>query len=224
MSKLVSISAVIKERILDASEPFASNDNISEFIEEGELQLLQKELEQKMQSVLETLIIDTHSDHNTKETAKRVAKMMLHETFSGRYIKKPDITDFPNVRQLDELYTVGPIHIDSACSHHLVPIQGKLWVGIHPSDKVIGLSKFHRLAAWVFRRPQIQEEATIVYADELEKAINPKGLAVVLKANHLCCGWRGVRDNTSLMTTSVVRGTLREVPLLKEEFFKLIQN
>jgi GTP cyclohydrolase I len=219
-----SISQVIRQRLLDNSIPFASNDNISMAVSPSELLLLQDELAVKMQAVLDTLVIDTQNDHNSKETANRVAKMMLQETFSGRYRPLPSVTDFPNAKNLDELYTVGPIHVDSSCSHHMVPIQGKLWVGIHPGERVIGLSKFHRLAAWNFRRPQIQEESTIMFADLLEELIQPQGLAVVFKAQHLCCSWRGVRDHGTWMNTSVVRGTIRENQLLKDEFFTLIKD
>lgn len=216
------VSDSIRQRILDEKESFVANANISKFIDDGELDYLQAELEEKIKEMLQILIIDVDNDHNTQDSAKRVAKMMIHETFYGRYHRKPDITDFPNAKNLDELYAVGPIHIDSCCSHHLVPIRGKLWVGVHPGERVIGLSKFHRLAEWIFRRPQIQEEATVDYADLLEDIIKPKGLAVVVKAEHLCCGWRGVKDNSTLMTTSVVRGAFRDISTLKEEFFKLI--
>ncbi len=218
------ISNIIRKRILESGSPFASNDNISEFILTGEREQLLEELESKIQAMLETLIIDTENDHNTKNSAKRVAKMMLNETFVGRYSKMPVVTDFPNARELDELYTVGPIHVNSACSHHLVPITGSLWVGIHPGERVIGLSKFHRLAEWVFRRPQIQEEATVIFANLLEKVIAPKGLAVVVKLQHMCCSIRGVKDIDTWMTTSVVRGTMRENPTMKDEFFKLIRS
>lgn len=220
----IQISNHIRGRIETAGHSYVSNANISDFLLEGELELLQKELEVKLQAVLDTLVIDTANDHNTQETARRVAKMMLHETFSGRYMPQPKVTDFPNARHLDELYVVGPIHVDSACSHHLVPIIGQLWVGIHPSERVIGLSKFHRLAAWNFRRPQIQEESTIMFADLLEGLIKPKGLAVVFKAKHLCCSWRGVQDHDTWMTTSVVRGSLRDSQTLKDEFFKIVST
>jgi len=219
-----SISTVIRNRLLKASAPFSSNDNISEFVQEGELDLLQVELTARIQEVLDTLIIDTDNDHNSKETAARVAKMYLHETYVGRYSAQPKVTDFPNAGELDELYTVGPIHVNSSCSHHMVPIIGDLYVGVHPGKRVIGLSKFHRLAAWVWARGQIQEEGTIQLANLLEELVAPKGLAVVFKAKHFCCACRGVKDGGTVMTTSVVRGTLRDVPGLKSEFFDLIRS
>ena len=199
------ISSVIRERIREAGAPFAANDNIAQYIREGECRS-EAELEEKIQGVLETLLIDTENDHNTRETAHRVAKMYLGEVFSGRYTERPRITEFPNVKQLNQIYTVGPIAIRSACSHHLVPIMGQCWIGVIPSDHAIGISKFSRLANWIFSRPQIQEEATVQLADELERLIKPYGLAVIVKAKHECMSWRGVKEHDCAMTTSVMRG------------------
>lgn len=218
----MNISEIIKKRLEEDGGTYFANDNISEFIYEGELEDLQKEVELKVQSLLESLVIDTVRDHNTKETAKRVAKMYLKEVFRGRYVEQPKITDFPNAKELDQIYTVGPITVRSACSHHLVPILGKCWVGVKPSKRVIGISKFNRLTEWVFSRPHIQEEGVMILADELERLVQPKGLIVVVKADHYCMKWRGVREPDCSMVTSVVRGELRDDPYQKEEFFKLI--
>ncbi len=218
------VSEVIRERIEAAGASFAANDNIAEFVREGELPELEKELEEKVSSVLSTLVIDTEHDHNTRETAHRVAKMYLDEVFSGRYRKMPRITEFPNVKKLDQIYTVGPIAIRSACSHHLVPIMGKCWIGVIPSDHVIGISKFSRLAEWVFSRPQIQEEATVQLADELERLIRPHGLAVVVKARHECMSWRGVKEHDCAMTTSVMRGYFLRNTATRVEFLSLIKD
>ncbi|MCI5849944.1 MAG: GTP cyclohydrolase I [Sutterellaceae bacterium] len=218
------VSEVIRERIEAAGASFAANDNIAEFVREGELPELEKELEEKVSSVLSTLVIDTEHDHNTRETAHRVAKMYLEEVFSGRYRKMPRITEFPNVKKLDQIYTVGPIAIRSACSHHLVPIMGKCWIGVIPSDHVIGISKFSRLAEWVFSRPQIQEEATVQLADELERLIRPHGLAVVVKARHECMSWRGVKEHDCAMTTSVMRGYFLRNTATRVEFLSLIKD
>ena len=218
----MNISETIKKRLEEDGGTYFANDNISEFIYEGELDDLQKEVELKVQSLLESLVIDTVRDHNTKETAKRVAKMFLKEVFRGRYVEQPKITDFPNAKELDQIYTVGPITVRSACSHHLVPIIGKCWIGVKPSKRVIGISKFNRLTEWVFSRPHIQEEGVMILADELERLVQPKGLIVVVKADHYCMKWRGVREPDCSMVTSVVRGELRDDPYQKEEFFKLI--
>jgi GTP cyclohydrolase I len=214
----------IRLRIKRAGAPFLANDNISEFIAPGELDELQREIEKGLSSVLSSLVIDTENDHNTQETAKRVAKMYLREVFGGRYVKRPDVTDFPNAKNLDQLYTVGPITVRSACSHHMCPIQGHAWVGVIPSERVIGLSKFTRLAEWVMARPQIQEEAVVQLADLIESLIKPRGLAVVVKATHSCMTWRGVKDTGTTMTTSVMRGLLRNEPAARAEFMALIEG
>jgi GTP cyclohydrolase I len=133
----------------------------------------------------------------------------VREVFQGRYTPRPVLTDFPNSKQLDELYTVGPIAVRSCCAHHLVPILGEAYVGVIPGSRVVGLSKFARLAEWVLSRPQIQEEAAVQLADALEQAIEPKGLGVIIEASHLCTSWRGVRDQGQRMTTSVMRGLFR---------------
>jgi GTP cyclohydrolase I len=172
--------------------------------------------------LLKALRIDP--DHNTKDTPARVARMYVDEVFKGRYQPRPKLTDFPNVADLDSLYTIGPITVRSACSHHLVPIIGKLWIGVLPSDRVIGISKFVRLAEWVMARPQIQEEAVMQLANELQTLLNPRGVAVVMDAQHLCMTWRGVREAGTTMTSSVMLGAMRDNPDLKSEFMKLINR
>ena len=218
------ISKTIKNRIkLDQASYFA-NDNISSYIQDGEIELLKKEVEEKLQSLLESLIIDTENDHNTIETAKRVSKMYLTEVFKGRYEQCPKVTDFPNAKKLDQIYTVGPISVRSACSHHLVPIIGKCWIGVIPSDRVIGLSKFNRVADWVLSRPQIQEEAAIQLADTIEELIKPLGLAVIIKAQHQCMTWRGVKDNETEMVTSVMRGIFRDTSEARSELMDIFKG
>lgn len=218
------VSDTIRQRILDAKGTFFANDNISQYIKPGEMELLQEELETALESVLQTLVIDTDNDHNTKETAKRVAKMYLHELYSGRYTEAPPITDFPNAKNLDEMYTLGPITFTATCSHHLVPILGQVWVGVLPGERVIGLSKFNRLTRWVMSRPHIQEEAVVILADSLEKTLKPKGLALVMKATHQCMTCRGVReDHSSSMVNAVMRGVFLTNPSAKSEFYKLIE-
>lgn len=218
------ISEVIKQRIEEDDGSYYANQNISNYIKEGELDLLQEELAENLEAVLSTLIIDTKNDHNTQETAKRVAKMYLREVFSGRYLPQPSITDFPNAKELDEIYTLGPIDLRSACSHHFVEIEGSVWIGILPSDRVIGISKFARLLNWIANRPHIQEEMSIMLADELESLIKPKGLAVVIKAKHHCMTWRGVKEKNVTMVNSVLRGEFRENSELKKEFFDIIRG
>jgi len=219
-----SISKKIRERLQTGNIPFYANDNISDFITDDELAELHNELKDKINDVLDVLLIDRVNDHNTKETANRVAKMYLNEVFKGRYHNQPKVTDFPNAKKLDQIYTVGPISVRSACSHHLVPIIGKCWIGVIPSDRVIGLSKFNRIVDWVMSRPQIQEEAAIQLADTIEKLIKPKGLAVIVKASHQCMTWRGVKDNETQMVTSVMRGIFRETAEARSELMDIFKG
>jgi len=219
-----SASVRIRQRLALAGQRFHANDNIAGFIRPGELGEMCREVEARMQDVLEALVIDTASDHNTRETARRVAKMFIDEVFHGRYAAPPSITSFPNAAQLNELMIVGPIAVRSACSHHLCPILGKVWVGILPnaSSELIGLSKYARLCEWIMARPQIQEEAIVMLADEIERRTRPDGLAIVMKADHFCTHWRGVRDDQSAMTNSVMRGAFLKDVSLRREFLGLL--
>ena len=218
------VSVKIRERLLAARQRFHANDNIAGFIEPGELELLLDEVESKMQGVLDSLVIDTQGDHNTQNTARRVAKMYLNEVFKGRYVAPPPITEFPNVERLNELMIVGPITVRSACSHHFCPVIGKLWVGVMPNEhtNVIGLSKYARLVDWVMGRPQIQEEAVVQLADLIMEKTQPDGLAIVMEASHFCMSWRGVREMDSKMLNSVMRGVFLTDPTLRREFLSLI--
>jgi GTP cyclohydrolase I len=215
----------IRQRLQGAGQRFFANDNIAAFIEEGELDELQREVQAKMHEVLQALVIDTEHDHNTADTAKRVAKMFVREVFAGRYQAAPSSTAFPNVSGLNELMVVGPITVRSACSHHLCPIMGKVWIGVLPSadSDLIGLSKFARIADWVMSRPQIQEEAIVMLANELEGIIKPEGLAVVMEADHFCMHWRGVKDVDAQMKNSVMRGAFLRNANLRREFLSLIK-
>ncbi|MBN9314769.1 MAG: GTP cyclohydrolase I [Devosia sp.] len=220
------ISDRIRARIRSASRRFNANDNISEFIEPGEIDALLEEVAGKMEAVLESLVIDTENDHNTNQTARRVAKMYLTEVFKGRYEPAPPVTEFPNAESLAELMIVGPITVRSACSHHLCPIMGRVWVGILPNEhsNLIGLSKYSRLAEWIMGRPQIQEEAISQLADVLMEKVTPNGLAVVMEADHFCMHWRGVKDTGAKMINSVMRGAFLKDATLRREFLSLISK
>ena len=222
----VPLSVVIRRRIEAQNARFHANDNISAFIEPGELEGLVDEVTQKMQAVLESLVIDTENDHNTLNTSRRVAKMYVQEVFNGRYVEQPVLTKFPNVSRLNELMIIGPITVRSACSHHLCPIMGRIWIGVLPSkdSALIGLSKYSRLTEWVMCRPQIQEEAVVELADMLEKKIKPVGVAVVMDADHFCMQWRGVKDRDSKMINSVMRGAFLKDANLRREFLALIDR
>jgi len=218
------VSVKIRERLVKSRKRFHANDNIAPYIEPGELEKLLDEVELKMQGVLDSLVIDTAQDHNTKNTARRVAKMYLNEVFKGRYVAAPAITEFPNAEHLNELMIVGPITVRSACSHHFCPVIGQVWIGVMPNEhtNVIGLSKYARLAEWVMGRPQIQEEAVVQLADLIQSKTQPDGLAIVMEASHYCMGWRGVKDLDSKMINSVMRGVFLKDPNLRREFLALI--
>ena len=219
-----TVSEQIRSRLKTAGQRFHANDNIAGFIEPGELELLLDEVAGKMQGVLDSLVIDTESDHNTNGTARRVAKMYLNEVFRGRYMAPPPVTEFPNVEHLNELMIVGPITVRSACSHHFCPIMGRLWIGLMPNENsnLIGLSKYARLAEWIMSRPQIQEEAIIQITELLMDKVNPDGLAVVMEADHFCMHWRGVKDSDTKMVNSVMRGSFLKNANLRREFLSLI--
>jgi GTP cyclohydrolase I len=213
-------SELIKERLIEAGHRFHANDNISEYMQAGDAEALQAEVEEAMQAVLEALVIDTEHDHNTNETAKRVAKMFIHETFGGRYAPAPRVTAFPNMGYKG-LYTSGPISIRSTCAHHFQNIVGKCWVGIVPNGEVIGLSKFNRIIHHIAERPQIQEEMTTEIAKALVKHAKTQNVAVVVKAEHHCMTHRGVKEHESDMTTAVMLGSFGADPALKKEFYDI---
>ena len=221
---MIPVSGQIHARLVAAGQRFHANDNIAGFIEGDELQALEDEVTVRLQTVLESLVIDTVSDHNTRGTARRVARMFLHEVFKGRYHPMPRVTEFPNAERLNELMIIGPITVRSACSHHLVPILGRLHIGILPSEQsnLVGLSKYSRIADWIMSRPQIQEEAVMQLADLLEERLQPEGVALVLEADHYCMQWRGVKDE-SHMTNSVMRGAFLTNPESRKEFLQLVR-
>lgn len=220
------VSVKIRERIKAQRKRFHANDNIAACIEPGELELLLDEVAGKMHAVLDSLVIDTESDHNTQDTARRVAKMYLGEVFKGRYTAQPPVTEFPNVERLNELMIIGPITVRSACSHHFCPIIGRLWIGLMPNEhsNLIGLSKYVRLADWIMSRPQIQEEAVIQLADLLQDKIGPDGLAIVMEAEHFCMYWRGVKETDAKMINSVMRGSFLKDASLRREFLSLVDS
>jgi len=220
----VSASERVRARVLAAKRRFNANDNISEFLEPGDVDELLDEVTGKMLDVLNSLVIDVENDHNTHDTARRVAKMYLTEVFRGRYVTPPPTTEFPNAAGLNELMIVGPITVRSACSHHFCPIMGKLWIGLLPNEhtNLIGLSKYSRLADWIMSRPQIQEEAISQMAELLMDKVRPDGLAVVMEAEHFCMHWRGVKDSATKMMNSVMRGSFLKDSALRREFLSLI--
>ena len=218
------VSQRVGERLRTAGARFHANDNIADYLEAGELEAIEQEVACKAQALLRALVIDVEHDHNTRETARRLAKMFVREVFAGRYQSAPAVTEFPNAERLNELMVVGPLRVRSACSHHLCPIMGRVWIGVLPNagSNLIGLSKYARLVDWVMSRPQIQEEAVSQIANLLEQRLQPDGIAVVMEADHYCMHWRGVKDDEARMTNSVMRGAFLGDPSLRKEFLSLL--
>jgi GTP cyclohydrolase I len=218
------VSERIRTRLRAQRQGFFANQNIASAIKPGEMDELLDEVAGKMKGVLESLVIDVENDHNSQDTARRVAKMYLKEVFSGRYEAPPPVTEFPNASGLNELMIVGPIKVRSACSHHLCPVIGRIWVGVMPNQhsNLIGLSKYARLTNWIMSRPQIQEEAISQLAELLMDMVKPDGLAVVMEADHFCLHWRGVKDSDAKMTNSVMRGSFLTNSSLRREFLALM--
>ena len=206
---------------------FRGNDNFYGTAAAADMGTMKNKVKQDIEQLLTDLNIAWGEDPNMRDTPDRVARMLL-KVSEGRYLKRPDMTSFPNEKQIDQLYCVGPIDVRSMCSHHLVPIIGKAWIGIitstEPDSRILGLSKFARLANWVFARPQIQEEATKQLADEIAEICKPSGLAVVVRATHLCTAWRGIKEEQAKMVTSEMRGVIREKPEVRNEFLQMIRG
>ena len=222
----IPMSVRIRERLRAAGQRFHANDNISAHVRDGDIDALQAEVAEKMRAVIEALVIDTTSDHNTRDTHNHIARMFVLEVFRGRYVPAPNVTEFPNVERLNELMIVGPVTVRSACSHHFCPIIGRVWIGVMPNEhsNLIGLSKYARLVEWMMTRPQIQEEAVTQLASLLENKLKPDGLAIVMEADHYCMQWRGVKDMDSKMINSVMRGSFLTNASLRREFLSLLTS
>lgn len=217
------LSTIIRNRIKAEGARFYANDNISRYIHnDEEIEQLVDEVADKFRDVLNSLVIDIENDHNTQDTARRVAKMFIKETFSGRYRAVPKVTAFPNMGY-KSLYTTGPISIRSTCAHHFQNIVGQCWVGIVPEDEVIGLSKFNRIVHHICERPQIQEEMTTQIADALKQYAKTEHIAVVVKAEHHCMTQRGVREHENDMVTAIMLGAFDSHAPLKKEFYDILK-
>ena len=214
----------IRKRMRTIKHKHFANDTIYTYLDPGDVKLIECEVAEAFEDVLKALVINTKDDHNTKDTARRVAKMFVHEIFRGRYYPPPEVTSFPNAKEYDQIYVSGPMSINSTCAHHFQPITGQAYVGVFPGKKVIGLSKFNRMVDWVASRPQIQEEMTEQIADMIEEETEAKGVAVVIKAEHFCMTARGVKEHESEMMTSVLRGMFLRNTSMKTEFFSLLNN
>ena len=224
MTDEVKVSQVVRERLEKNGIRYFANDNISEHISEWELQEIQNELTYKFQDVLDTLIIDTANDPNSNETAKRLAKMYIHELMRGRYYARPNATSFPN--ETDDPYDgmlVVRSELKSVCSHHHQPVTGVAYIGILAADKLIGLSKYTRIAQWCARRGTLQEELANEIAKQIQLATGAKHLGVYIQATHGCCENRGIMAHSSLTQTTVLKGAFNNDPGTKKEFFDNIK-
>ena len=214
-----STSEIIKKRLKEAGQRYYAADNISDFIEEGEKQKLIEELTQKFTAVLDSLIIDQNNDPNSQGTAKRLAKMYINELMSGRYDPIPNATAFPN--HVDDGYKgmlVVRSELKSMCSHHHQPVTGVAYIGIIAAEKLIGLSKYTRIAQWCARRGTLQEELANDVAREIMKASGSKNVGVYIQATHGCCENRGIMATSSLTQTTVLEGSFKDDPGTKKEF------
>lgn len=219
------ISTTIRERLEAAGVRYFACDNISQYISEDEKKLLIDETAERFEAVLDSLLIDHKNDSNSMDTARRMSKMYIDELFEGRYNPEPDVTSFPNsdvsTRYAGMLITKA--EIKSMCSHHHQPVTGVVWIGLLPSTKVIGLSKYARLAQWYARRGQLQEELTKQIADGIMDHTGSKDVAVVIQAKHGCCSNRGIMSADSSTWTSILEGQFYN-PSVKQEFYSLIQG
>ena len=214
------ISEVIKQRIQQAGDRYWAGDNISKHINPGEKEQLVEELTEKFESVIDSLVIDRANDPNSKNTGHRLAKMYINEIMSGRYEPAPDATAFPN--DGPDAYTgmlVVRSELRSMCSHHHQPVAGVAYIGIIPNGKVIGLSKYTRIAQWCARRGTLQEELCNDIAREIKKATNSKHVGVYIQATHGCCENRGIMAHSSLTQTTVLEGAFKDDSAVRKEFF-----
>ena len=214
----------VTRRIKDANKRYWAGDNISEFIYEGEKQKLIEEAAEKFEGVLDSLIIDRHNDPNSHGTAKRLAKMYYNELMQGRYDRIPTATAFPN--EGENAYTgmlVVRSELKSVCSHHHQPVTGVAYIGVIPNGKVIGLSKYTRIAQWCARRGTLQEELANDIAREIQKATNAEHLGVYIQATHGCCENRGIMAYSSLTQTTVLKGAFNADAGTKKEFMDNIK-
>ena len=218
------LNEVIRERMKLANKRFWAGDNISEFVSEDDKKELIKEATEAFEDVLDALLIDRHNDPNSHGTAKRLAKMYFNEIMAGRYDPAPSATAFPNdSADRYEGMLVVRSELRSMCSHHHQPVSGVAYIGIIAAEKLIGLSKYTRIAQWCARRGTLQEELANDIAREIQKATGAKDVGVYIQAQHGCCENRGIMAHSSLTQTTVLKGAFAEDIGTKKEFFDNIK-
>ena len=214
------LSQVIRDRLKQSNKRFWAGDNISEYISDVEKDTLITEATRAFEGVLDALLIDRENDPNSKGTARRLAKMYYNEIMEGRYAPAPDATAFPNdSADRYEGMLVVRSELRSMCSHHHQPVSGVAYIGIIAAQKLIGLSKYTRIAQWCARRGTLQEELCNDIAREISKATDSDNVAVYLEAEHGCCTNRGIMAHSSLTQTTVLKGAFKDDKGTKKEFF-----
>jgi GTP cyclohydrolase I len=203
---------------------FWAGDNISDYLHEGDKEILINEATEAFERVLDTLLIDRENDPNSKGTARRLAKMYYNEIMGGRYDPAPDATAFPNdSADRYEGMLVVRSELRSMCSHHHQPVSGVAYIGIIAANKLIGLSKYTRIAQWCARRGTLQEELCNDIAREIARATDSENIGVYIQATHGCCENRGIMAHSSLTQTTVLKGAFRTDPATKKEFMDNIK-
>ena len=220
----MKISEKIKKRLEAANKRYWANDNISEFIENDEKERLIDEAVEAFEQVLDSLVIDRNTDPNSKGTARRMAKMYINEIMSGRYEPMPNPSSFPNyIEDGYEGMLVVRAELSSICSHHHQPVKGVAYIGIIAGKKLLGLSKYSRIAQWCARRGTLQEELNVMIANEIQNVTGSDNIGVYIQATHGCCDNRGIKAHSSLSQTTVLRGIFKDDSGTKKEFFDNIQ-
>jgi len=215
----------IKQRLEDNNVRHWANDNIADYIKEGEKQQLIDEAVPAFENMLQSLLIDTKTDPNSQDTARRMAKMYINEIMSGRYDQMPNPSSFPNyIEGGYEGMLVVRSELKSMCSHHHQPVTGIAYIGIIAGDKLLGLSKYTRIAQWCARRGTLQEELNVMIADEIQRQCETEHVGVYIQATHGCCENRGIMANSSLTQTTVLRGGFKKEDLKKEFFDNITQQ
>ena len=215
----MKISQKIKERVLSAGARAWANDNISDYMEEGEKQQLIEEAMPAFENVLQSLVIDTETDPNSMDTARRMAKMYINEIMSGRYDPMPNPSAFPNyIEGGYEGMLVVRSELTSLCSHHHQTVKGVAYIGIIAGPKLLGLSKYTRIAQWCARRGTLQEELNVMIANKIQEITGTDHVGVYVQATHGCCENRGIKAHSSLTQTTVLRGAFKDEPDGRKEF------
>ena len=218
------LSDVLRNRMREDNKRFWAGDNISDYVRDTDIPFLIDEATEAFEKVLDRLLIDRETDPNSQGTARRLAKMYFNEIMAGRYDPAPCATAFPN--DSEERYEgmlVVRSELRSMCSHHHQPVNGVAYIGIIAAEKLIGLSKYTRIAQWCARRGTLQEELANDIAREIMRATDAKDVGVYIQATHGCCENRGIMAHSSLTQTTVLKGAFKDDPGTKKEFFDNIK-